>query len=243
MKPGEFHTEEDSSYIPGLIRQGEGQTLEFKFEIADAKKIARTLVAFANTSGGTILVGVKDNGAIAGMRSDEEYFMLDAAATMYCKPPLEFKTKLHEIEGKFILEVTIEKSREILYSAPDKEGNYKVFIRKNDENLLPGSIYIKIHNRRLSGKGVTIEYSDKESYLLHYLLNNEQITLNQFRRKAGIPYHVAENILINFVLLNIISMDTTDRGHVFMLKDPGKSMEILDRIIIKTSPLPQKGKK
>ena len=60
--------------IEELIAQGEHQQLDFKFEVSDSKKIARTLSAFANTDGGRLLIGVKDNGAIAGVRSDEEYY-------------------------------------------------------------------------------------------------------------------------------------------------------------------------
>lgn len=230
MKPGEFYPEEDSGYLHDLIHKGEGQSLEFKFEITDAKKIARTLVAFANTAGGTILIGVKDNGAVAGIRSDEEYYMLDAAATMYCRPQVTFSAKLHDVEGKMVLEVIIEKSSETLHSAPDKEGNYKVFIRKDDENLLPGGIFLKIHRKRLEGKGVTIEYAEKERFLLNYLLNNESITLNQYRKLAGLPFHVAERTLISFVLLDIIKMGINEKGHFFILNDHEKSKEILKKI-------------
>jgi predicted HTH transcriptional regulator len=236
LKPGEFNTEEDSSHLPALIRQGEGQTLEFKFEISDVRKIARTLVAFANTTGGNILVGVKDNGAVAGMRSDEEYYMLDAAATMYCKPPVSFIPKLHDLEGKLVLEARIPKSADQLHTAPDKEGRYKVFIRKGAENLLPGGIFIKIHQQRRSGIGVTIAYSDQEQFLLHYLLENPTITLGQFRKKAHIPWYQAEKIMVNFVLLGIIAMDSTDKGDFFRLKDPERSIEIIKKIDQKISP-------
>ena len=66
-----------NKYINNLISQGENLNLDFKFEISDAKKIARTFSAFANTKGGKLLIGVKDNGAIAGIRTDEEIFMIE----------------------------------------------------------------------------------------------------------------------------------------------------------------------
>ena len=65
-----------------LIAQGEHQQQDFKYEISDARKIARTLSAFANTEGGRLLIGVKDNGKIAGVRSDEEIYMGEAAAAI-----------------------------------------------------------------------------------------------------------------------------------------------------------------
>ncbi|MDP4292685.1 MAG: ATP-binding protein [Bacteroidota bacterium] len=71
-----------SKYIRKLIEQGEHQQQDFKFEISDARKIARSLAAFANTDGGRLLVGVKDNGAIAGVRSNEEFYMVELAAQL-----------------------------------------------------------------------------------------------------------------------------------------------------------------
>ncbi|WP_302323539.1 helix-turn-helix domain-containing protein, partial [Bacteroides caecimuris] len=50
----------DTDYIHALIAEGEHQQQDFKFEISDARKIAKTLSAFANTDGGRLLIGVKD---------------------------------------------------------------------------------------------------------------------------------------------------------------------------------------
>ena len=66
----------DTDYIHALIAEGEHQQQDFKFEISDARKIAKTLSAFANTDGGRLLIGVKDNGKIAGVRSEEEKYMI-----------------------------------------------------------------------------------------------------------------------------------------------------------------------
>ena len=51
---------------------------DFKYQITDARKIARSISAFANNSGGHLLVGVKDNGSIVGVSSDEEIYMIVA---------------------------------------------------------------------------------------------------------------------------------------------------------------------
>ena len=75
-----------TDYIHDRIAEGEHQQQDFKFEISDARKIAKSLSAFSNTDGGRLLVGVKDNGKIAGVRSEEEVYMIEAAAKLYCKP-------------------------------------------------------------------------------------------------------------------------------------------------------------
>ncbi|WP_301747923.1 helix-turn-helix domain-containing protein [uncultured Duncaniella sp.] len=57
-------------YIASLIEEGEYEHQDFKFAVSDARKIARSLSAFANNDGGRLLIGVKDNGAIAGVRNE-----------------------------------------------------------------------------------------------------------------------------------------------------------------------------
>ena len=91
--------------------KGEGQHLEFKFELNSARKIAATLSAFANAGGGTLLIGIKDNGAVAGIRLDEEIYVLQAAAAVYCQPEIIPQYTRHELKGKVVLEVEIEESR------------------------------------------------------------------------------------------------------------------------------------
>ncbi len=100
-------TNSNTLYIQKLISEGEHIHQDFKFAISDARKIAKSLSAFANTEGGRLLVGVKDNGKIAGVRSEEEIYMVEAAATLYCRPEIELETHIYHIEGKDVLEVQI----------------------------------------------------------------------------------------------------------------------------------------
>ena len=61
------------------IAEGEHSRQDFKFRIDEQKKIARTLCAFANTDGGRLLIGVKDNGKIVGVDPQEEFFMIEGS--------------------------------------------------------------------------------------------------------------------------------------------------------------------
>ncbi len=46
--------------VTGLLRRSEGKTLEYKRDLSSPEGVLRTFVAFANTAGGTLLVGVED---------------------------------------------------------------------------------------------------------------------------------------------------------------------------------------
>ena len=52
----------------GALRRPEGKTLEFKRDLSSPEGLLRTVVAFANTAGGVVLVGVED-GTRRGFRS------------------------------------------------------------------------------------------------------------------------------------------------------------------------------
>ena len=59
-----------ASMLQRMIAEGEHVHQDFKYTISDARKIARSLSAFANNEGGRLLIGVKDNGIIAVVRNE-----------------------------------------------------------------------------------------------------------------------------------------------------------------------------
>ncbi|MGE0088997.1 MAG: helix-turn-helix domain-containing protein [Bacteroidales bacterium] len=206
-----------SHHIQKLIRLGENQQLDFKHSISDSKKIARSLVAFANTDGGTLLVGVKDNGAIAGVHDDEEFYMVQAAAQLYCKPQMSFDSKIWEINEKSVLEITIAKSNDIVYSAPNKEGKWMVYVRVNDQNFIANSVLLKVWEKRKALKGVLVRYTDIEKLLFNYLLENEKITFSKFKKLANISKYKAERILVNLIVLNLLEIKFTENQIYYKL--------------------------
>lgn len=211
-------------YIHQLIEQGEHQQLDFKFEISDAEKIARTLSAFANTDGGKLLIGVKDNGVIRGVASDEEYFMLENAAQRFCQPEVDFISKEWMVDGKKVLEIEIPFSPLYPHRAPDHYGNYKAYTRVNDENILANGVLMKVWKKRKLKKSIKITYTDIEEKLLKYLKESSSITLATFRKISGISKYKAEHILADFILLDIIKMEIKDNGSKFVLSAKNKNL-------------------
>ncbi|MCQ2321737.1 MAG: ATP-binding protein [Bacteroidales bacterium] len=204
-------------HIQKLIEEGEHQMLDFKFEISDSKRIARSLAAFANTDGGRLLVGVKDNGAIAGVRSDEEIHMIQAAAEMYCQPKVDYTTEEWEINGKTVLEVIIPKDTQNKHKAPDSQGVYKIFVRVKDENLVADSVLLRVWKSNKFSKSAKITFTETETLLLHYLNENQTITLSEFQEIAHINKRKAEAILADFILVGTINIVQTSQKTYFEL--------------------------
>lgn len=206
-----------SRYLYKLIEQGEHEQQDFKFCINDSKKIAKSLVAFANTNGGRLLIGVKDNGKIAGISSDEEFYMIESAAKIYSNPAINFTTRQWHVEGKTVLEIGIEKGDKKPYFAKDENGKWLAYIRIGDENFLAHRIQIEAWKKENSTTGVCFSYSDDERLLIEYLQNNDSISFSKYMRLAQLSRKKTGDILSNFVVIDVLKIRTTNEGTTFVL--------------------------
>ena len=203
----------DTDYIYTLIAEGEHQQQDFKFEISDACKIAKTLSAFANTEGGRLLIGVKDNGRIAGVRSEEEKYMIEAAAELYCSPTDNYSMQTHQVEGRTILIVQIEESDQKPIYAKDESGKYLAYLRIKDENILATPVHLRVWQQSGNPLGELIEYTEREHLLLDLLKENDQLSLNRYCRLAHISRRAAEHLLAKFIRYDIV--EAVFEGHKF----------------------------
>lgn len=206
----------DTQYIHQLVTEGEHSHQDFKFEISDARKIARSISAFANTEGGRLLVGVKDNGKIAGIRSEEEIYMIEAAATMYCQPQVEITTHTYTVEGRTVLKIDIgEASTKPVY-AMDEENKPKAYIRIDDENILATPVHLKVWQHAKKERGAFVSYTEKEQRLLDMLGERGCLTLNQCCRLCKTSRPAMCRLLADFIRFGLVS--PTFQGHQFYFK-------------------------
>lgn len=94
--------------IDKLIIQPEGKILEFKRDLSSPKSVLKSLVAFANTAGGRLIVGIDDNKKITGIEHplDEEERLCNLIADSI-SPRLVPNIELMTVEGKTILVVEV----------------------------------------------------------------------------------------------------------------------------------------
>ena len=211
--------ETSTQYIKRLISEGEHCHQDFKFEISDARKIARSISAFANTEGGRLLVGVKDNGKIAGIRSEEEIYMIEAAANMYCKPTLELQTQTYYVEGKTVLEIRINEASSKPIYALDENNKPKAYIRIKDENILATPVHLRVWQHGNKKKGTFFQFTEREQKLLDILKTEKQLTLNQCCKASKINRMTLCNLLADFIRFGLISSVYEAHKFYFVLKE------------------------
>lgn len=204
-------------YIHNLIQKGEGMNLDFKYCISDPRKIARTLSAFSNSEGGKLLIGVRDNGSLSGVRSDEELYMIDAAAKLYCQPEVRISVRTHTVNGKSIVEVDVPKSNPMPVKAKDENGRWRAYFRQHDQNFMADRVTLQVWRRRQSSRGLLLRFNEKENMLLNHLRTEGAITCTAYSKMAGLKSRAAEKILSDFVLSGIIECEASERGLFYKL--------------------------
>ena len=208
----------DTEYIRALIAEGEHQKQDFKFEISDARKIAKTLSAFANTDGGRLLVGVKDNGKIAGIRSEEEQYMLEAAVQLYCKPQVDCRMATYWPEGRCVLVATVEVSPNKPVYAVDEQGRRTAYVRIADENIVASPVHLRMWQQATCAQGELMEYTEHGQLLLRLLEAGESLSLSRCCRLTHQSRRAAEHLLANFVRYGIVEMVFEEHNFRFRLK-------------------------
>lgn len=218
---------EDEKYLQQLISQGEGLNLDFKFAISDSRKIARSIVAFANAEGGKLLIGVKDNGVVAGIRSDEEIYMIDTALLMFCKPHIETKQKVLNYLGKEVLEVKVSKqSGERLCTVKEENGRDMVYVRMKDSNQLVNRIWLRTWARKKSKKPAITKLNDSELIFLRLMSDMKMRSLDEISQKTKLKKRLVENFIIKFGVLDLIKINFTSAGVLYSHSDKFENFEL-----------------
>lgn len=203
--------------IYNLIALGEGEMLDFKKEITSEVKIAKSIVAFANHHGGTLLVGVNDDGSISGIKAEEERFMLERASGFYCFPPIELSIHEWNLKGKIILEVLVPEGHDKPYYAQDESGKKWVYVRQGDQSLLASKVVVEVLKRQHSSKPALIRFTNLEKALLDHLKSNRRITLKEYCKLVNISRWRAMRILVNLTAVGSIRVHDTEKPEYYTL--------------------------
>ncbi|MEY5042847.1 MAG: hypothetical protein RJA19_74 [Bacteroidota bacterium] len=207
------------SYVLKMIEEGEHQRQDFKTRVDDARKIARTLVAFANSDGGRLLIGVRDDGSIAGVREEEEWHMIQEAAQAHCKPPVPFEVQVWKADFKTVLEVQIPRSAQRPHFCESEEGELRAYLRQGDQNLKANAVLVKVWQYEMRADRYAFRYDRFVGKLFKAWRDGRVLAFGQVARIARIDFAEAEDLLCLLMVWNIIEMVPSPRGFQYRLRD------------------------
>lgn len=206
---------DDKRYLPSLIREGEHQQQDFKYQVTDACKLAKSVSAFANTDGGRLLIGVRDDGHLSGVRSEEEIFMMHQAAYKFCKPEPSITFDTYHAEGRTIVIATVPPSNKRPIYAQDAEGHMRAYIRINDENIFASPVLLAFWQEEQKPRGTMITCDETVRHLLEVIQGHK--TLNQIVRLSGLPRRKVITLLARLIRFGTIRWKYESQQFLFCL--------------------------
>lgn len=198
-----------------LVSLGEGAHLEFKRRVPKPERIAKELIAFANTKGGRLLLGVDDNGTITGLRDvEEEEFVLRRALKRHTYPQIEFNSERIPIATRRdVIVISVPESDSKPHYLVGTNGSGRTaYVRVDDRSVEASPEAIRLMRIGEGSEAVTFEFGEKELMLMRYLDTYGRITVNQFARLANISRRSASRTLVLLTRANVLRLHA-DHGH------------------------------
>jgi predicted HTH transcriptional regulator len=201
-----------------LVSKGEGSSLEFKRKASYPEKIIREMIAFANTKGGTLLVGISDDGSIPGLKypEDESHVILEALKRV--RPGIVFTETLIALgDSKTVLCYEIPESKKKPHYILGDNQTKESFVRVEDRSIQASREVREIIKRKQRHKDIRFRYGEHEQILMKYLELNKTITLKEFIKESGLKRFYASNKLILLVLANVLRIIPHEKGDLYTL--------------------------
>ena len=201
-----------------LNAQGEGEKLEFKRKASFPEKIIREMIAFANTAGGIVLVGIGDDGSIPGLKYPEGESHVIREALKKVSPLMDVEETFIPLDGsRTVLQYEIPASKKRPHYVLAEDQSKDTFVRVADKSIKASREVREIMKRRAREKDIRFRYGDHERFLMKYLDEHKSITLKEFIAATGVKRFHASNKLILLVLANVLRVTPHEKGDVYTL--------------------------
>ncbi|RMG65011.1 MAG: ATP-binding protein [Bacteroidetes bacterium] len=211
----------DLGELKRLVRQGEGLHLEFKRKAHHPDKIARELVAFANTEGGVLLVGVDDDRTVYGLKyPGEDAFALRRFLDGHCTPALPYSLSQVPVTARrevLILQVRPGRRKPYYLTYADPPGGRGAFVRVADKSVTASREMIQVLRHAGRERGVSLRVGEPEQVLLRHLEERSNITLADTQKLLGISRRQASAKLVLLVRAGLLNIHPSERGDTFSL--------------------------
>ncbi len=177
------------------------------------------MVSFANTDGGRLLIGVKDNGKISGIQSEEEIYMIETAAQLYTEPEVHFTPLIWEIDGKTVLEVVIAPSKLKPHAVREENGKLKIYVRQADRVIEANGVMLRLWKMDQKRAGENLSFSKPVTKLLSRMKRKGPVGFRFIRQVLRLSPAETEQILANLIKWEIIEMKPGERGYRFEINE------------------------
>ena len=202
-----------------MIDAGEGLTVEFKRRVSSPEKIAREIIAFANTRGGTLFFGVDDDKSIVGVESEKaELEEIHFAADRLCEPSIRHDVQIFHVHSVDVICITVPESDRKPHFLVGDDGEKHSFVRVGESSVQASREMIRI--MRHSGPDaspVRLVYGEAEKRLFQWFESHERITVREYSKLINVSERRASRLLVRLVRTGAIIIHTHEKTDFFTI--------------------------
>lgn len=207
-----------SQELTQLVSLGEGAFLEFKHRVPQPERIAKEVIAFANSRGGRLLLGVSDDGSMPGVRdATEEEFALTQALERHVRPPIAYSTERVPVKDRRdVIVVTIPESSQKPHFLVGN-GDSVSYMRVKHMSVEAGDEVVEYLRGQEDTDGVSFQFGERERALMRYLESYGHITASQFAELANLSQEEASRTLVALSRADILHLHPDEKDPYFTL--------------------------
>ena len=191
-----------------ICKAGEGQFVEFKMNANQPSQIAEEVVGFANAKGGSLFVGVDDNGTPCGLKfvEDDAIFLTDYINQVIEPPPLFNYEIIPLTKARAILHFIINSGHEKPYGIKETSKTKKVFYRVDDLCIQASRELKNILRRTRQNIGLTIKYTELEDRILKLIERDNSLSKTQICQMTNFSARKISDCLIRLVTAGVLKI-------------------------------------
>jgi len=206
------------STIRRLIAGGEGAAVEFKAFPPTPTRFAKSFVAFANTGGGVIVIGVHDNLEIAGVDDpDAVAGTVSQVAGFHCEPAVAVGGRVVVLGGKKILVVEVSESEAKPHRVLGVRSDKSVYVRVGATNRIASKSVVRSLREGATTRAARGKLDPNAARLIDYLESHERITTAGFQRLVNISKRRASRILVDLVRRGLVREHRLESEHYYTI--------------------------
>jgi len=162
-----------------------------------------------------LLIGVRDDGQIAGVRKEGEIYVMHQAAYKFCQPEASITFDTYHADGRTVVIATVPPSEKKPVCARDEDGRMVAYIRINDENIVASPVLFALWKESQQPQGALITYDDDIRELLGVMQGQQ--TLKQIVRSCKLPRRKVITLLAHLIRFGTVRWEYVEKEFVFGL--------------------------
>ena len=203
------------------VSDGEGLRSEFKRKLSEPEKILKEVVAFANTDGGYLIIGVDDNKTILGIRDvDEISTVMSKNMEDLIAPKIKYTMSIIQLNAQrsvVVYKIFEGKNKPYFLNPSIDKRQGIAYYRYEDKSIQASSELLKIIRfEKKNKKGYLLNYSENNKIAMQMIHKNNSLTISALQQASGMKKQLASSTLTNLVMANVLKLLPRENEDIYI---------------------------